>query len=1408
MRKRIVSWLLAACVCAGSLGAPMGGARAADVPGVSAEATSGGEGLEGPGEMPATGSDSVNAGSGEGLLLPGNSEMDTEEASSEEQAAASAEMGASEALMLKAASSSLRKVDYVARAKGNMVYMREPKSCSIASIASVEAYVNGGGITDAKQESVYNEVKRKNNNSLEAYWPNLGYVKISDTSYWTIYDKLVSTNAPVIVHRPGHYSLVVGFEDKNGNSSPEENEFLVMEVQKYECIYGGYGYIKDWKENYDFGSKIPLDEWRTYNYSTVYNKNIPNPDAKIDQLIYRTKGMSLTSLSGGGGIAPEGCLDEIRGGEGTVYVRGWALDRDIPNEPLRVHVYIGGPAGSRPGVADSREIYANQYRPDVGAHGFEATLNIDMVGNQPVYIYAISDNNPEIGRGTVTIKPRNVPRVTDIKMERISSSELKVSCVVESQSPIQKVMFPVWTTANGQDDLKKPWRDNYIGTREGNTNTYYYLVKDSDHNYERGEYNIHIYAQDVNGNENPEEKRTYSFDNTFQPVASSDSGNKYEVYDDLLTWQEAKKKCEALGGHLVTITSAQEQETVQKMLAGAGSRGGYFIGGYTDTRNKASVWVTGEGFDYTNWEPGEPNSDLGGLEYVYEIHKNGRWNDVKDNQVGCGFICEYEQVKSQTVWVYFYSEGGSTIKDQMLKKGGYASRPKDPTRAGYRFTGWYLDGSLYDFSRPVTKSIILKAGWEEEKKADNPIALKSISLNEASLRLKAGDTGTLQVFYNPADTTVNRTVKWSSADEKIASVGIDGTVTALAVGTTTITAEVEGKKTSCQVTVWNAEGIWIQPIGDQTYTGKAIRPAVAVYDGDVLLEEKKDYTVSYKNNVRASGILGANGTPTPMPTITVTARGNYSDKALTTFRIQPKDISGSDFTVDDLAVKYNAKKVQKLIPAVIWNGQKLTNTRDFSVSYPDEATGGAYKEAGRYQIKVTGKGNFTGERLVTLTITKESLITSASVAKIPNQAYASGSAITPDITVKVGKVPLEKGRDYEVAFVNNCEVGTATAVITGKGTYSGIRRANFKIVGGSLKNLTIKGVTPKYHYTGQAIEQEGYQLSVVENRQTLQLEEGTDYTVSYQKNVTPGTATILFTGINRYKGNTAKKTFRIEAYNISKDPDSKIEMDVAGSVPYAKGGGKAGVSVFFDGEPLTEGVDYTLRYKNHTAVASFSKSGALPTVTITGKGRFAGSLSQPYEVTAQDLSELSIQTPDKVFTGKKGDFKSVAVIRDLDGKTLSAGRDYDKTLIYTYRDGTTLQDGTVRVAGEAVGSKDIVPANTWIQVQAVAKAKGSYTGELTGSYRIIPVDIKGAKVTVKAKAYTGREIELKKEEIKVEIRVKGKTQTLKPEDFEIVAGSYKNNIKKGSASVTIKAVSDNYGGTKAINFTITPKKIY
>lgn len=68
--------------------------------------------------------------------------------------------------------------------------------------------------------------------------------------------------------------------------------------------------------------------------------------------------------------------------------------------------------------------------------------------------------------------------------------------------------------------------------------------------------------------------------------------------------------------------------------------------------------------------------------------------------------------------VAFDAAGGSAVTAQIVTDGEAAAEPAAPTRAGYSFKGWTLDGAAYDFATPVTGDLTLTATWE--KNGDDP----------------------------------------------------------------------------------------------------------------------------------------------------------------------------------------------------------------------------------------------------------------------------------------------------------------------------------------------------------------------------------------------------------------------------------------------------------------------------------------------------------------------------------------------------------------------------------------------------------------------------------------------------------------------------------------------------------------
>lgn len=130
-------------------------------------------------------------------------------------------------------------------------------------------------------------------------------------------------------------------------------------------------------------------------------------------------------------------------------------------------------------------------------------------------------------------------------------------------------------------------------------------------------------------------------------TAPDGSTHRYRMFKGVHRWVEAEAFCRALGGHLATMTTPEENDFVHGFMRGSGFTTAYF-GLEDEERDQTWEWVTGEPVEYLNWDSGEPSyspRERYGM-YFYK-HVQGTWNDAHfyehvEEDPGWSFICEWD----------------------------------------------------------------------------------------------------------------------------------------------------------------------------------------------------------------------------------------------------------------------------------------------------------------------------------------------------------------------------------------------------------------------------------------------------------------------------------------------------------------------------------------------------------------------------------------------------------------------------------------------------------------------------------------------------------------------------------------------------------------------------------------------
>jgi Domain of unknown function (DUF1906) len=202
-------------------------------------------------------------------------------------------------------------------------------------------------------------------------------------------------------------------------------------------------------------SVVPASAWashqRIHQYEGGHNETYGGVTINIDNdyVDAATVGSATLSTSSDD---PIGHLDLTGGGvPGQVRVKGWALDPDLPTEPVGIAVLVGGRAGSAEALEYSLGAIAVNSRSDVralypqagGKHGFDVRIPTVKSGPQPVCVYAIN-TGPGANR-LLGCKATTIPVAITLSHIRATAAGVRVHIACE---------WPAGTACPGQLSLR------------------------------------------------------------------------------------------------------------------------------------------------------------------------------------------------------------------------------------------------------------------------------------------------------------------------------------------------------------------------------------------------------------------------------------------------------------------------------------------------------------------------------------------------------------------------------------------------------------------------------------------------------------------------------------------------------------------------------------------------------------------------------------------------------------------------------------------------------------------------------------------------------------------------------------------------------------------------------------------
>lgn len=414
-----------------------------------------------------------------------------------------------------------------------------------------------------------------------------------------------------------------------------------------------------------------------------------------------------------------------------------------------------------------------------------------------------------------------------------------------------------------------------------------------------------------------------------------------------------------------------------------------------------------------------------------------------------------------------------------------------------------------------------------------------------------------------------------------------------------------------------------------------------------------------------------------------------------------------------------------------------------------------------------------------------------------NSSY-TGYPIEPEIDYSKDTNNL-KGK-LTVAYRNNLNVGKATVTVsvdpkwnTGNTVYIGSKTLTFNIKKAALNGRSATSAADvrvswdkgfdfnSNDYTGTPVILKGLQVKTSKGKE---LQENLDYTVTYRNNTKAGKATVTVKGIGNNISGSWTQRFTINPVDISKFEFVKKDL------VYSPKGARLTTITAIDPKTqteyhLTEGVDYTAKYTYFDKKTK--AAGSSVQVVISGKGACKGKNInlESFLIAKAPFEECITVNDDIVVDASAGNLASAlekaVTVKDTAGRRLKNKKDY--ILIYNALD----KQVTIKPLSYANYEEGSSYVANYIAAKNLAREKNfvfdNKTKEPLAYDGRNPVRLTAANI----RDYVGKEYRL-------------------GENIEIVEGSYRNNTKKGMASVTVRGIPEGgFYGTKVLRFKIVDK---